>query len=161
MECLQKVFKIFLHSLFLHLSIYSIIYLYHCWLMNIHLTLWVIIQYDFIYLAAKSFPALTSRSPFTWPLHPFEIQLVLCILYPWFQPITEGKYSEKIPESSKKQNFIYTTSRQSEWPSFISPQITSARGGVEKREPSCTVGGNVNWYHHYGKQYGGTLENYT
>ena len=25
--------------------------------------------------------------------------------------------------------------------------------GVEKREPSHTVGGNVNWCSHYGKQY--------
>ena len=31
--------------------------------------------------------------------------------------------------------------------------------GVEKREPSCTVGGNVNWYSHYGEQYGGSLKN--
>ena len=31
---------------------------------------------------------------------------------------------------------------QSEWPSFISPQVTSAGGDVEKREPSCPVGGN-------------------
>ena len=23
---------------------------------------------------------------------------------------------------------------------------------VEKREPSCTVGGKVNWYNHWGKQ---------
>ena len=30
-----------------------------------------------------------------------------------------------------------------------------------EREPSCTVGGNVNWYNHYGEQYGGILENYT
>ena len=36
--------------------------------------------------------------------------------------------------------------------------ITNAREGVEKREPSYTFGGNVNWYTHYGKQYGGTLE---
>ena len=27
----------------------------------------------------------------------------------------------------------------------------SQREGVEKREPSCTVGGNVNCYSHYGK----------
>ena len=27
--------------------------------------------------------------------------------------------------------------------------------GIEKRESSCTVSGNVNWYNHYGKQYGG------
>ena len=31
---------------------------------------------------------------------------------------------------------------------------------MEKREPSCTVGGNVSWYNHYGEEYGGTLENY-
>jgi len=30
---------------------------------------------------------------------------------------------------------------------------------VEKREPSCTVGGNVNWYSHYGEQYGNTFRN--
>ena len=39
-----------------------------------------------------------------------------------------------------------------------SPQITKDGGGVEKREPSCTVGGNVRWYKHYGEQYGGTLK---
>ena len=26
---------------------------------------------------------------------------------------------------------------------------------MEKREPSYSVGGNVNWCNHYGKQYGG------
>ena len=30
---------------------------------------------------------------------------------------------------------------------------------VEKREPSYTVGGNVTWCSHYGKQYGGSLKN--
>ena len=30
---------------------------------------------------------------------------------------------------------------------------------MKKREPSYTVGGNVNWYNQYGKQYGGSLEN--
>ena len=30
---------------------------------------------------------------------------------------------------------------------------------VEKQEPSCTVGGNVNWCIHCGKQYGGSTEN--
>ena len=54
-----------------------------------------------------------------------------------------------------------TTSHQSEWPSLIRPQITNAREGVEKRKPSYTVGGYVNWCNHYGKQYGGTLENCT
>ena len=35
-------------------------------------------------------------------------------------------------------------------------QITNAGEGVEKRELSYTVGGNVNWYSHYGEQYGGS-----
>ena len=30
---------------------------------------------------------------------------------------------------------------------------------MEKRELSCTVGENVNWYSHYGEQYGNSLEN--
>ena len=29
-------------------------------------------------------------------------------------------------------------------------QSINAGEGVEKREPSYTVGGNVNWYSHYG-----------
>jgi len=31
--------------------------------------------------------------------------------------------------------------------------------GVEEREPSYTVAGNVNWYNNYGKQYGASSEN--
>jgi len=37
--------------------------------------------------------------------------------------------------------------------------ITNTGEGVEKREPSCTASGNVNWYNHYRKQDGGTSEN--
>ena len=33
-------------------------------------------------------------------------------------------------------------------------EITSVGGDVEKREPSHTVGKNVNWCSHYEKQYG-------
>ena len=42
---------------------------------------------------------------------------------------------------------------------LIKLQITNAGEGVEKREPFYTVGGNVNWYNHYGKQYANTSEN--
>ena len=45
-------------------------------------------------------------------------------------------------------------------------EITSVGGDeelvgedVEKRGPLWTVGGNVNWHSHYGKQYGGYLRN--
>ena len=33
---------------------------------------------------------------------------------------------------------------------FKSPQIINIGRGVEKREPSHIVGGNVNWCSHYG-----------
>ena len=51
------------------------------------------------------------------------------------------------------------TSHRSEWPSSKNVQTIHAGEGVEKREPSCTVGGNVNWYSHYGEQYGSSLKN--
>ena len=61
--------------------------------------------------------------------------------------------------SQKRKN--EEKSHQSGWPSLVSLQITIPGGGiVEKREPSCTLGGNASWYNHYGDQYGGTLENY-
>ena len=36
---------------------------------------------------------------------------------------------------------------------------TNAGEGVDKRVPSFTVSGNVNWYNNYGKQCGGTSNN--
>ena len=38
-------------------------------------------------------------------------------------------------------------------------KITSIDEDVEKKEPSCTAGGNVNWYSHYEKQYGKVPQN--
>ena len=40
-----------------------------------------------------------------------------------------------------------------------SPQIINAGEDVEKKEPSYTVGGNVNWYSQYVEQYGGASKN--
>ena len=42
---------------------------------------------------------------------------------------------------------------------FQKRQEISVGEDVWKREPLCTVGGNVNWCRHYGKQYGGSSEN--
>ena len=47
----------------------------------------------------------------------------------------------------------------SEQQSFKSLQTINAGQGVKKKETSYTVGRNVNWCSHYGKQYGGTLKN--
>ena len=49
---------------------------------------------------------------------------------------------------------------QSERSSSKSLQTISAGEGVERREPSCTLGRNAKWYHHYGKQYGDSLKNW-
>ena len=45
-----------------------------------------------------------------------------------------------------------------EWPSSKSLQTINAGEGVEKRECSCTIGGNINWYSHYGRWYGDSLK---
>ena len=37
-------------------------------------------------------------------------------------------------------------------------QTINAGKHIEIRQPSYTVGGNVNWYTHYGEQYGGSLK---
>ena len=36
---------------------------------------------------------------------------------------------------------------------------TSVDQDIDKTDPSCTVYGKVNWYSHYGKQYGGSPKN--
>ena len=38
-------------------------------------------------------------------------------------------------------------------------RIITVGKDVEKREPSYTVGGTVNWYSHRGKQYGDSSKN--
>ena len=38
-------------------------------------------------------------------------------------------------------------------------QTINAGEGVERREPSYTVDGNVNWYSHHGEQSSGPLKN--
>ena len=37
-------------------------------------------------------------------------------------------------------------------------QMTKAGAGVEEKEPSHTLGGNVSWCSHCGEQYGGSLK---
>ena len=46
----------------------------------------------------------------------------------------------------------------SERPSSKNSQTIIAGEGVEKREPSYPVDGNVNWYRYYGEQYVGSLK---
>ena len=38
--------------------------------------------------------------------------------------------------------------------------MINAGESVEKREPSCIVGGDTNWYGHYEEQYGDSFKIY-
>ena len=38
-------------------------------------------------------------------------------------------------------------------------QVTNAGEDVQKKEPSYTGGGNINWCSNYGEEYGGNLKN--
>ena len=50
-------------------------------------------------------------------------------------------------------------SHQSEWPSSKILQTINAGQEMGKKEASCTVGGNMNGYSHYGEHYGGFFKN--
>ena len=54
-----------------------------------------------------------------------------------------------IANYQRNANQNYNQNYQSEWPSLKSLQIINAGEGVEKRKPSYTVDGNVNWCSHY------------
>ena len=58
---------------------------------------------------------------------------------------------------SKQQSGI--TPHWSEGVSSKSPQTINIGEDMKKREPSCTVGWNVNWYSHYGEQNGDSFKN--
>ena len=61
-------------------------------------------------------------------------------------------------QRNANQNHNEISSHHSEWPSSKSLQTINAGESVEKKEPSYTVGGNVNWYNHYREQYGNSLK---
>ena len=73
----------------------------------------------------------------------------------------EGEENNKKQLVTKEENQeglgCFRNQDQSEWPSSKSIQINAGEG-VGKREPSYTVGGNVNWCSHYGKQSGDSFK---
>ena len=76
----------------------------------------------------------------------------------WLTNTWKDAQGGSLLEKCKSKPQWDTTSHQSEWTSSKSLQKINARESVEKREPSCIAGRNVNWYSHYGWQYGDSLK---
>ena len=79
--------------------------------------------------------------------------------YRWLANTWKNAQYWSLLEKCKSKLQWDITLHQSEWPSLKNLQTIKAGEGVEKREPSCAVGGNINWYNHYGEQYGGASQN--
>ena len=79
--------------------------------------------------------------------------------YRWLTNTWKDVQHHSILEKCNSKPQWDITSHQSEWPSSKSLQTINIGEGVEKKECFCTVGGNVNWYSHYGKWYGDSLKN--
>ena len=78
--------------------------------------------------------------------------------YRWLTNTWKDPQHRSLLEKCKSKPQWDITSHWSEWPSSKTLQTINAGEGVEKRERSCTVGGNVNWYSHYGRWYGDSLK---
>ena len=78
----------------------------------------------------------------------------------WPRGIWKDAQHHELLEKCKSKLQWGTTSYQLEWPLLKSLQITNAGKKIwRKREPSYTIGGNINWYGHYEKQYGVSFRN--
>ena len=64
--------------------------------------------------------------------------------YRWLTSTWKDAQHHSLSEKCKSKPLWGTSSRQSEWLLSKSLQIINAGEGVEKREPSYTVGGNAN-----------------
>ena len=73
------------------------------------------------------------------------------------KPTNKGLINITNYQRSANQNYNII-SYQPGRSSSKSPQTINAREGVERRESFYTVCGNVNWYSHYGEQYGVSLK---
>ena len=69
------------------------------------------------------------------------------------------KKKENLKKKEKKTTVRYHCDICQIWLLSKRPQMTNVGEDVEKREPSYTVGGNVNWCSHCGKQYGSFSKN--
>ena len=78
--------------------------------------------------------------------------------YRWLTSTWKDAQHHSLLEKCKSKVQSGIMSHQSEWPSSESLQTINAGEGVDKREHSCSVGGDVNWYSHFGRRYGDSLK---
>ena len=76
----------------------------------------------------------------------------------WLKNTWRDAQHHSLSEKCKSKPQWGTITRQSEWLLSKSLQAINAGEGVEKRDPSYTVGGNANLYSRYGKQCGDFLK---
>ena len=69
--------------------------------------------------------------------------------YRWLTNTWKDAQHSSLLEKCKSKPQWDITSHQSEWPSSRNLQTINDGDGAVKRVPSCTVGGNVNWYSYY------------
>ena len=62
-------------------------------------------------------------------------------------------------QGNANQNYNGLPPHLSEWLKLTAQETTGVGEDVEKKESSCTVGGNANLCSHSGKQYGGSSKN--
>ena len=73
--------------------------------------------------------------------------------YRWLTNTWKDAQHHSLLEKCKTKVQWEITSHQSVWPKSKSLQTINVGKGVDKREDSCFVGRNVNWYNHYGRKY--------
>ena len=73
--------------------------------------------------------------------------------YRWPRGTWKDVQHHKLLEKYKSKLQWDITSQQPERLSSKNPQTINAVVGVERRQPFYTIGGNVNWYSHYGEQW--------
>ena len=79
-------------------------------------------------------------------------------IYRWITNTWKDAQYHSLLGKCKSKLQWYITTHLSVWPSSKILQTVNAGDGVEKRGHPCTVGGNVNWYSHYGRWYGDSLK---
>ena len=67
-----------------------------------------------------------------------------CSTIAYYYRNANQNYNEVSPHTSQNGHSSKSTNK-------------NAGENVEKKEPAHSVGGNVNWYSHYGEQHGGSL----